>query len=407
MAFSHRGVKRLANPEDEYKHNEGIVTLHTLSSLNHVFTCAGVPAKHRNGESMMLRFRFDSLKLPHQQQDHVTNTGGFNNLSFVHDDAISREYPNSHPIGQDYYQSEYFRYIVEKALAHFKITNYEPFAVLVTCVIGATANTSALDQNFAAHLAAGSLKFGEDVGMATSRYLSESVDFSADANGIIAADAKLEWTADHLKQLQNAVSIVVPAAPVSSSGAYSKIGTTDEATPVVTTFSTPGMTDLKGTTRMLKVAVPVLKVISDVANGALTGTGDTGPGFSLEQHSGTYLTSTDGDGSDFSLPGPMGADGVAGTNPNPGGVYGTLIITPVDPLRRLDFLDITDTEQEDLCSSRVFVSMETWHTARLYDRVLNIPLTTIPSATGSAASGYLGLAGFIGGAEVAETPTTS
>lgn len=392
MSFTHKGVKILPSPEDYYKHNEGRLTYRTVSHVPCVFTTGTTPAKHRNGESMMIRHRFDSLKLPHQQEDHVTNTNGENHLGWIHDDGLTREYPLSHPIGQDLYAGEYYRYIVEYATYKYTFTNYEPFAVQATVVIGATACTSALDQTFAAHLAAKSLKFGEDVGMSTSRYMGETSDYSATATGVSAALDRLTWTSAHLRRLQNAVHVILPAAPNSGVTAYGDHKTT-------------GQTDLRGVTRTLTVRVPVLKLLGDIVNGGLTGL-RSGEGLNLEQHSGTVLSSVDADGSQFSLPGPAASDGVAGTYANPGGVYGTVIITPVDPMRRLDHLDITDVGKETICSSKVFCQIESWHRVRLYDRVMNIPVSTIPAAGALATTGFLGLAGFQT-AEVAETATTT
>lgn len=386
------GVRRLEAPETYYAHDDGIVTYHTITAIPCLFSTQSSSSDDgttvqdvlfRNGHGFQLRHRFDSLQSPHQQIDHVANTDGSHSLHYIkvmHATAPGSrtiDLPFAEVIGGDIYAGEYNRYLVERSTYKYRITSYEPFPITVGCTIGATACTDDKDSDFATHLAEGSLKFGQSMGMATSRYLFETTDLADDADGI-SASTEIKDLSEHLTRLPNTSHIIIPGAPVvgDAHGDASIYGA-----------QTNGMTTMKGITRTLTVSVDCRKVLNHVATNGLSD--GTGMDFSVDNHGGVVestafttkaaVAPNPSSDSHFRMPGP-GEEGAEGTNKCPGGIFGTVWVVPRDPMRRLDPFNNDDSTSLQLSSLKIHVEVESWHTVRLYDRQLNLPINFVPDA---------------------------
>lgn len=349
----------------------------------------------KNGEGFQFRHRFDSLASPINQLDHVANTDGIHQLAYP--TVSSATTPGSRTmvipvpqvLGGGVYAGEYNRYIVLMATYRYTVTSYEPFPIRVGLTVGVTAQNHNTILSWASSIADGHLKFGRNLGMATSRYMFENVDTSLDANGVVVSD-EVNRTSDFLRQQPDTKSMLVPAAPIGS-GSESIYGdnTTDHTT-------------MRGVTRTLEVTVPVISLLNKVASG---GVPQVGYKFSIDAHGGGVSA--------------LGVQTIAAVDPNVavtrffeqpgvslkdetpaffcnGGVFGTLWVVPEDMMRRMDAYNGDDTlASMQQFSAKVFVTVKAVHTVRLYDRKIVQPVQYVPDAlVGLAAQQY---------AEVAET----
>lgn len=375
------GAIKLRNPKDNYHHNMGKVRYECSTPIPCVFTAqssgqdfdydpddvVGVQQeKFLAGEGMQIRFRLDSLKEPHQIHSHPAPTDAKHDLVYMNAPTTrSMATLNSQVIGGDLYSSEYFRYLVEKVMYKFKITNYETFPIMISATVGATVCKTDVDQNFAAHKAANSLEFGANYGMATSRYLFEATDYSLDADGVVTS-TNVRVFPEYMQHLNGTKTMIVPAHPDASE-----------------TFALQGATDnlqMRSKSKAMTISMNNLDLFRKVANGAVLDQKQSS--FSLHQHGGTVLSTADGDGSYFTHPGPSSATtpGTAGTNLSPGGIWLTLTVQPVNPGQRLTTFDMNDTNSSmQLCTGRVFCEVESKHDVILYDRIVNLPVENIPT----------------------------
>ncbi len=386
-----KGTVRLRDPQTYYDHDDGRVTYHCISSIPGMLTAQSSSGTDtgvvqdllfQSGMGFSLRHRFDTLRSPHQQGSVPTNTGGIHELAYQ--SAKSAATPGSRTlskpfaevVGGDVYAKEYNRYLVESATYIYKITSYEPFPIVVGCTIGATAIVNDKADSFANHLANGFLKFGANYGMATSRWLFEATDVSKDADGVVASSVVNDLST-HLIRLPDTKHINIPAAPNSGVAIYSSAATV------------PGdHTQKRGVTRTLKVTVPVIRLLNSVATAGLGGS-KAGMAFSVDNHGGVVVETAvetqaaiapnPASETHFLHPGSAHDGGTPSTF-SVGGVFGTLWVVPKDPMRRMLANNTDDSDAMKLSSGHVFVQMESYHSVRLYDRKLNLPIAKVPDA---------------------------
>lgn len=370
------GTRNLLSPETYFRHVDGFVSYKTHQAIPSPIGAASTEAGFTNGEGGVFKMRLDSLLHPLVQHPDMTEAlggaanyaaggrGGFSLISIKDAGTVEslEAQTNNDPIGLDVYAEEYSRYLVLSTKVMFEFTNYEPFDVAVIVTIGATACLQDTDATYAAHKALNDLRFGKDYGMASSRYLHETLggeDYSTQVGLKQTSHQLIEFALDNLKRQPDTMVFTVKGRlqPLSSI-------TTGE-----TGLTMANHAEMRPVKSKRSITVPVWKLLNSVAKGGIARNFASA---SIMNHAGWFDSSVPSVAPHVTHPRP--AEG--STNLGPGGVWMNVFVVPKDPMRRLDMNDLspgTDFAHESH-TEKFFVQCNMVHRCRLFGRKLNLPV---------------------------------